>query len=150
MSYIDSSRGIHNGCWREDIHNSRSGNRLRHQRRCSIWCNILFRHKTPLTSERILFGINEIAVGFVYYLVEGERLVIFRDNILEIIKLVLVNNADEHVLGAVCVSTDSLDLRCAVLEESRDLGRNLVGMSGNNCELVCSFRTFYDVVTHKG
>ena len=84
----------------------------------------------------LFFDVEEIAVGFVDQLIEGEGVVILGENITEIHQLMAIYYAQKHGFLRVAVCADGVQFGGAVSELIRDGGDDLIGVGGNNGELV--------------
>jgi len=108
-----------------------------------------------LLQDRLIFGgcrlfdLLEIAVGFVDCFREGERAVVFFQNVLEFHNLMPVDHADQYALLLFAVGSDGGKACDAVTECFENLIGDLVGVGGDDCELAGGFRALDDVVADK-
>ena len=97
-----------------------------------------------------MLDILKVAVGFVNKLKVGEGIVIFRYDLLEIVELMLVDNADQDRPLGVGISADGVDLRAAVVQLLGDLRNKFVFVGSDDGELVCRLGGFQQQITNKG
>ena len=83
-----------------------------------------------------LFDLLEVAVCFVDRLKIGERIAEAGQNLLEVVKLVLIDDTDQHRLFIAGVRAYRLDLCTAVVEFMGDLCHQFLLAGGDNGEFI--------------
>ena len=97
-----------------------------------------------------MFYVFEIAVGFVYHFKVGEGVIEACHDLLKIVKLMLVDNADQNRLFIPGISADGIQLGAAVAELLGDLLDKFILVGGDNSEFICRFGGFQQLISHKG
>ena len=96
-----------------------------------------------------MFDILKITIGLVDQFKIGECIIVFGNDLLEIVELVFIDDADQHRLFRPGVCTDGIDLRAAMVQLRKYFLHDLLFVGGDHGKFVGSFCGFQHKIANK-
>ena len=84
----------------------------------------------------------KIAIGFVHHFKVGERILIFCNDFLKIIKLVLVYDTDQNGFFSSAICSNGVEFSTTVMKLLSDFFDKIILTGGDNGEFVCRLGCF--------